>query len=91
MSVPWHIELNPDVTVMTDGTSCVIGGVVSVSFELHEVEFVWSEEPDLSLDPAGLLKLSLRDRPGTLAAIRLRRGEAERIRTMLETGSPRPH
>jgi len=28
---------------MTDGTSCVIGGVVSVSFELHEVEFVWSE------------------------------------------------
>jgi hypothetical protein len=43
MGVPWRIELNPDVTMMTDGTSCVIGGVVSVSFELHEVEFVWSE------------------------------------------------
>ena len=91
MGVPWHIELNPDVTVMTDGTSCVIGGVVSLSFELHEVEFVWSEEPDLSIDPTGLLKLSLRNRPGTLAAIRLRRGEAERIRTMLETGGSRRH
>ncbi len=52
ISVPSHIELNPDVS---------------------------------------LLKPSLRDRPGTLAAIRLRRGEAERIRTMLETGSPQPH
>ena len=91
MGVPWHIELNPDVTVMTDGTSCVIGGVVSLSFELHEVEFVWSEEPDLSIDPTGLLKLCLRNRPGTLAAIRLRRGEAERMRTMLETGGSRPH
>lgn len=91
MTLPWHVELNPDVTVMTDGTRCVIGGVVSVAFEIGEVEFTWSEAPEESVEPQGTLKVALRDRPGTIAAIRLHRFEAERIRLMLEGGGTRPN
>lgn len=91
MNVPWHVELNPDVTVMTDGTRCVIGGVVSVAFDIGEVEFTWSDTPDPAEQPLGTLKVALRDRPGTLASIRLNRFEAERIRLMLESGGTRPN
>ena len=49
------------------------------------------ETADASLDPPGLLKVRLRDRPGTIAQIRLRRGEAQQVRTMLERGGPLPH
>ena len=91
MGVTWQVELNPDITVTTDGTRCQIGGVVSLTFDISEVEFVWSEGPEATLDPRGLLKLQLRDRPGTLAAIRLHRSEALQVRTMLESGGPLPH
>jgi hypothetical protein len=91
MGVAWQVEVNPDVTVGCDGSRCVIGGVVSVAFDLDEVEFVWTESPEPSFDPPGLLKVRLRDRPGTIAQIRLRRGEAQQVRTMLERGGPLPH
>ncbi len=91
MRVPWLVEVNPDVTVECDGTRAVIGGVVSVAFELDEVEFVWSESAEPSLDPPGLLTLRSRDRDGAIAQVRLRRGEAQRVRTMLERGGPLPH
>lgn len=91
MSSFWRVELNPDVTVTTDGTHCEIGGVVSVAFVVDEVEFVWSESPEVSLDPPGLLRVLQRDPRQTLASIRLRRGEAQRVRALLESGGPRPH
>jgi hypothetical protein len=91
MNVPWRVELNSGVTVTTDGTRCEIGGVVSVAFVIDEVEFVWAESDEAVPDPRGLLNLRLRDRPGTLASIRMRRGEAQRVRTMLESGGPLPH
>jgi hypothetical protein len=91
MDEAWQVDVNPDVSIRTDGTRCVIGGVVSVSFDLDEVEFVWSESPEGVLDPRGLLSLRLKDRPGTLAAIRLKRREAEQVRTMLEARGPVRH
>lgn len=91
MGVTWQVELNPDITVTTDGTRCRIGGVVSLTFEIDEVEFVWSEGSDATLDPCGLLNLQLRDRPGTLASIRMHRSEALQVRTMLESGGPLRH
>ncbi|MFZ4758107.1 MAG: hypothetical protein ACOYLX_08060 [Burkholderiaceae bacterium] len=84
MDESWRVDVNEDVSVSTDGTRCVIGGVVSVAFTLDEVELVWTEQPEGVIDPRGLLKLQLKDRPGTLAAIRLKRGEAEQVRTILE-------
>jgi hypothetical protein len=87
MSVPWHVALNPDVSVMTDGKRCIIGGVVSVSFDIDDVEFTWSDAPDPATEPKGVLRVALRDRPGTLAAIRLHRIEADQIRLMLEGGT----
>jgi hypothetical protein len=91
MGMTWQVELNPDVTVTTDGTRCRIGGVVSVTFEIADVEFVWSEVADATLEPGGLLNLQLKDRPGTLASIRMKRHEALQVRTMLESGGPLPH
>jgi hypothetical protein len=91
MGKTWQVDLNPDVSVTTDGTHCRIGGVVSVMFEIAEVEFVWSERPDATLDPSGLLQLRLKDRPGTLASIRMHRSEALRVRTMLESGGRPVH
>jgi hypothetical protein len=91
MGVAWQVEVNPDVTVNCDGSRCVIGGVVSVAFDLDEVEFVWTESAEGSVDPPGLLKVRLRDRSGTIAQIRLRRGEAQQVRTMLERGGPLRH
>jgi hypothetical protein len=91
MDVPWRVELNSDVTVTTDGTRCVIGGVVTVAFAIDDVEFVWAESDEPVPDPRGQLNLRLRDHPGTLASIRMRRGEAQQVRTMLESGGPRPH
>jgi hypothetical protein len=90
MGTPWQVELNPEVTVTTDGTHCRIGGVVSVTFAIDEVEFVWSETADATLSPGGMLNLRLKDRPGTLASIRMNRSEALQVRTMLET-SPVMH
>lgn len=87
----WQVDLNPDVTVITDGTHCRIGGVVSVVFAIADVDFVWSETPDAALEPSGHLNLQLKDRPGTLASIRMNRSEALQVRTMLETGSRLPH
>lgn len=91
MGITWQVELNPDVTVTTDGTRCRIGGVVSVTFEIADIEFVWSETPDATLEPKGLLNLQLKDRPGTLASIRMNRREALQVRTMLESGGRLPH
>ena len=91
MGVAWQVEVNPDVTVSSDGSRCMIGGVVSVAFELDEVEFVWTESAEPSPDPPGLLKVRLRDRPGAIAQIRLRRREAQQVRTILERGGPLPH
>jgi len=91
MATDWQVELNPDVTVATDGTRCRIGGVVSVTFELSEVEFVWSEIPDATIEHRGLLNLRLKDRAGTLASIRMSRREAQQVRTMLESRGPLVH
>jgi hypothetical protein len=86
----WQVELNPDVTVTTDGTMCHIGGVVSVTFALEEVDFVWSEIPSGTVEPMGFLNLRMKDRPGTLATIRLNRQEALQVRTLLEGGTTLP-
>jgi len=91
MAGDWQVQLNPDIIVVTDGTRCRIGGVVSVSFELDEVEFVWSEIPDQTIEQRGLLSLRLKGRPGVLASIRLSRQEAQQVRTMLEAGERRLH
>jgi hypothetical protein len=91
MGMTWQVDLNPDVTVTTDGTHCRIGGVVSVMFEISEVDFVWSETPDPTIEANGLLSLQLKDRPGTLASIRMNRREALQVRTMLEAGGRLPH
>jgi hypothetical protein len=91
MNDSWQVELNPDVTVTTDGTRCRIGGVVSVTFRIDEIEFVWSETPAHGIEPIGMLDLRLKDRSETLASIRMRRDEALRVRTMLEAGTPRLH
>ncbi|HYF59673.1 MAG TPA: hypothetical protein VEA81_12030 [Burkholderiaceae bacterium] len=91
MGITWQVELNPDVTVTTDGTRCRIGGVVTVSFLIDEVEFVWCEAPGPGIDPTGLLDLRLKDRPETLASIRMKRREALQVRTMLESGGPALH
>lgn len=91
MDTTWQVELNPDVTVTSDGTRCRIGGVVSVTFEIADVEFVWSESADATIEPNGVLDLLLKDGPGTLASIRMKRHEALQVRTMLESGGPRRH
>jgi hypothetical protein len=91
MGMTWQVDLNPDVTVTTDGTHCRIGGVVSVVFAIADVDFVWSEAPEATLEPSGQLNLQLKDRPGTLASIRMNRREALQVRTMLETGGRLPH
>lgn len=91
MSMTWQVDLNPDVSVTTDGTHCLIGGVVSVMFEISEVDFVWSETPDTAIQPSGLLKLQLKNRTGTLASIRMNQSEALQVRTMLEPGGRLPH
>jgi hypothetical protein len=61
-----------------------VTAVLTDETTLDEVELVWTEQPEGVIDPRGLLKLQLKDRPGTLAAIRLKRGEAEQVRTILE-------
>jgi hypothetical protein len=86
----WQVELNQDVTITTDGTMCHIGGVVSVTFALEEVDFVWSEIPSPMIEPVGFLNLRMKDRPGTLATIRMNRQEALQVRTLLEGGTSLP-
>jgi hypothetical protein len=89
-SPAWQVELNSDVTITTDGTMCHIGGVVSVTFVIEEVDFVWSEIPTATVEPMGFLNLRMKDRPGTLATIRLNRHEALQVRTLLEGGLDMP-
>jgi hypothetical protein len=89
-SPAWQVELNADVTITTDGTMCHIGGVVSVTFAIEEVDFVWSEVPSATVEPMGFLNLRMKDRPGTLATIRLNRHEALQVRTLLEGGNSMP-
>jgi hypothetical protein len=86
----WQVELNQDVTITTDGTMCHIGGIVSVTFALEEVDFVWSEIPSPTIEPVGFLNLRMKDRPGTLATIRMNRQEALQVRTLLEGGTTLP-
>jgi hypothetical protein len=86
----WQVELNSDVTITTDGTMCHIGGVVSVTFVIEEVDFVWSEIPSPTVEPMGFLNLRMKDKPGTLATIRLNRNEALQVRTLLEGGVGMP-
>lgn len=91
MALAWQVELSPDVTVSTDGTHCRIGGVVSVTVKIADIEFVWTESPGVLLDATGQLALRFRDRPGTLASIQMRRSQADRVRAMLESTGPSVH
>jgi hypothetical protein len=91
MDGSWQIDINPDVRLSFDGERCVIGGIVSVAFSIEEIEFVWHERAEAVAEPRGMLELRLKDRPGTLAAVRLNRGEAVRLRLALESGSPTRH
>lgn len=86
MDNTWQVELNADLTVTTDGTVCHIGGVVSLTFEIADVELVWSELPTATVEPVGQLNLRLKDRSGPLASIRLSREQAYQIRALLEAG-----
>jgi hypothetical protein len=91
MGLEWQVDLNRDITVATDGRHCVIGGVVSVRFEIGEVDFVWSEGSTVSPDPLGVLHLRRRNDGDSVAMVRLSRSEALRLRTMIEAGGPGSH
>ncbi len=87
MEPTWQVELNSDLTITTDGTTCHIGGVVSLTFDIADVEMIWSEIPVPTFEPMGHLNLKLKGHPAPMASIRLSRDEAYQLRALLETGT----